>query len=38
VEFAVDKAEEFGEVGRRPALDALKKGRNRRHFCSQFTA
>jgi hypothetical protein len=37
VEFGVDESEELGEVGRRPALDALKKGRDSRHFVSQFT-
>jgi hypothetical protein len=38
VEFAVDEAEELGEVGGGPTLDALKKGNNSRHFFSQFTA
>jgi hypothetical protein len=37
VEFGVDEAEELGEVGGRPTLDPPKKGRNSRHFRSQFT-
>jgi hypothetical protein len=37
VEFFVDEAEELGEVGRGPTLDALKKGRDSRHLFIQFT-
>jgi hypothetical protein len=37
VEFAVDEAEEFGEVGRWPTLDPIKERNDSRHFWNQFT-
>lgn len=37
VEFGVDEAEEFCEVGRRPTFDPGKERMNSRHLFSQFT-
>ncbi len=38
VKFFVDKAEEFGEVGRRPTFDPIKERNDSRHLFSQFTS
>jgi hypothetical protein len=37
VNFFVEEAKEFGEVGGGPTFDALKKGNDSRHLRSQFT-
>jgi hypothetical protein len=37
VDFFVEEAKEFGEVGGGPTFDAVKERNHSRHFCKMFT-